>query len=285
MPWQPTVIQRFNRAYPTSACTAQIVTDAGIGYLKALESPEGRHTLVCELVGTRLAQWFELPTFDYSIIRVDADAIDIPLLDQHQKQIGMAQSGSAFITRAENGDSWSGKTEQLNKLVNPNDIGRLIVFDTWTLNCDRHCDPPTGTFGKPRINRNNVFLSEEAPSGQFMLKAIDHTHCFTCGGELTTKLLRDDKIKEPRVFGAFAEFWPLLTQDDVMLAVQALRSVNQTVADNATARIPGEWDLSEKVRQALAEFIVRRAAFVSDTIFGKLWPQAKFDFDDVVIGP
>ena len=58
------------------------------------------------------------------------------------------------------------------------------MFDTWLLNCDRFSFPTRNPPTKPRINRNNVFLSEEAPDGKFVLKAMDHTHCFTCGKNL-----------------------------------------------------------------------------------------------------
>ena len=41
----------------------------------------------------------------------------------------------------------------------------------------------------PRINRDNVFLSNEvAPRGKVVLKAIDHTHCFTRGNALSARL-------------------------------------------------------------------------------------------------
>ncbi|HZZ29675.1 MAG TPA: HipA family kinase [Pirellulales bacterium] len=281
MRWHATVIKRFNQSYPSSACTAQVVTDAGIGYLKALESPEGRHILACEFVGTCLAEWFHLPTFDHTVIEVDAEVIEIPFFDRNNKQVGKASNGPAFITRGEAGDSWSGKAEQLKKLANPHDISRLVVFDTWTLNCDRYCERPLGQEGKPRVNRNNVFLSEEAPSGQFMLKAMDHTHCFTCGGELTTRLRRDDKIKEPRVFGLFPEFRQFLDQDAVQHAVPALQKFNQTVIQEITGRIPDKWEVSAAIRKALDDLVVGRAAFVAETIFAKLWPQADLGFGDV----
>lgn len=277
MRWQPKEILRFNKSYPTSACTAQVVTDVGVGYLKALESPEGRHILASEFVGTSLANWFQLPTFDYATINLNADLIEIPFFDRDNKRIGTAISGPAFITRAEAGDAWSGAADQLKRLVNPHDISRLVVFDTWTLNCDRYLEQPAGKLGKPRINRNNVFLSEEAPAGQLMLKAMDHTCCFTCGAELTTRLCRVDTIKEPRVFGLFPEFRSFVTVEYVQLAVQALQTFTIDIAQRITAEIPREWKVSSAVRLAMDQFIVQRAAFVAETISTKIWPQASLD--------
>ena len=160
---------------------------------------------------TQLAQWFGLPTFDIAIIEV-CEADEIPFVDQKGKRIGQAQPGPAFISRGEAGEPWSGNESQLKRLVNPKDISRLVVFDTWTRNCDRHWWPDGAAMGRARINLNNVFLSEEAPPGQFILKALEHTHCFTCGRALTTKLLCHllvDEIAEdgiPDVYESLREF-------------------------------------------------------------------------------
>jgi hypothetical protein len=64
--WQPTRFVRFEEAFDTSVGTSIVVTDAGKAYLKALGNRQGPHALVCEWVGTRLADWFGLATFDYA---------------------------------------------------------------------------------------------------------------------------------------------------------------------------------------------------------------------------
>jgi hypothetical protein len=131
---------RFERALLTSACTAIVETDAGKAYLKCLGGPEGPHTLACEWVATHLARWFRLPTFDVAIIDV-TDADEIPFVDKDGERFGQAEPGPAFVSRAEFGESWSGKQSQLKRLANPEAISRLVVFDTWTLNCDRYSRP------------------------------------------------------------------------------------------------------------------------------------------------
>lgn len=139
--WQPSIVRRFIKGFPSSARTALVETDAGLGYLKAMGAPEGPHTLAAELVGTQLAAWFGLSILDFAVIEVD-DIMEIPFVDKEGNQTGMAQPGPAFITRAESGDTWSGDARQLGRLVNPQDVSRLVVFDTWTLNCDRYSYPP-----------------------------------------------------------------------------------------------------------------------------------------------
>jgi|GEM_PF-276770 len=271
-PWQPTTIKRFIKAFPTSACTVLVETDAGKGYLKALGNEEGPHILACEWVGTHLAKWFGLSTFDVAIISV-TDVDEIPFHNG-----GKALTGPAFIARAESGEPWSGDEKQLDRLFNPQDISRLVVFDTWTLNCDRYSWQGEGRTLRVRINRNNVFLSEEAPESQFMLKAMDHTHCFTCGRELSRKLREIDKIKDSRVFGLFPEFQKYLNRVRIQQAAKDLRRILRTDVARITDGVPKEWEMKTDARDALIDLVVGRAMFVADTIESQLWPQRDLDF-------
>lgn len=132
MSWRPTTIKRVYRAFPTSACTVLVETDAGPGYLKAIGSAEGPHILACELIGSRLARWLGLPTFEFTVIEV-TEFGEIAFHDGR-----LARVGPAFISLAERGEPWGGSGSQLAKLTNAQDVSRLVVFDTWTLNCDRH---------------------------------------------------------------------------------------------------------------------------------------------------
>lgn len=123
--WHPTTFVRFEEGLDTSMGTARIVTDAGPAYIKAMGNRQGPHPLACELVATQLASWFGLPTFESSLIEIDAEVDEIPF---HRG--GQAESGLAFVTRAVTGHTWGGSVEELSELVNPSDIGRLVVFDT-----------------------------------------------------------------------------------------------------------------------------------------------------------
>jgi len=270
--WQPTTIRRFVRALPTSARTVLVETDLGKGYLKAIGGPEGPHTLACEWVGTQLAKWFGLATLDFALVHLTEED-DLPFADG-----GHAERGPAFITRAESGEPWGGDPRQLKGLANPEDISRLVVFDTWTLNCDRHSEPPEGRVGRNRVNQANVFLSEEAPARQLLLKAIDHTHCFTCGRPLTRALRFVDRIKDRRVFGLFPEFREFLSQDRVALAVRRLRQIDRATVGRMTQTIPREWDVNTDVQEALVDLILSRAEFVADSIEARLWPQRELPF-------
>jgi hypothetical protein len=217
----------------------------------------GEHCLACEWVATHLARWFKLPTFDFALIEV-TDLDEIPLF-----RGGQAQPGPAFITRAESGEPWSGEGTQLNRLINPLDISRLVVFDTWVLNCDRHAPG-----GRRRPNFNNVFLSEEAPEGYLLLKAMDHTHAFTCGRELTSRIAHLDQIRDSDVYGLFPAFLPMLDQDAFHQALDDLARLSRQYVEEVVTSVPREWDVSPGARRALTELVVQRALYLASNRTG-----------------
>jgi HipA-like kinase len=129
-------------------------------------------------VGTHLAQWLGLPTFEISLINVTPED-EIQFLNGQ-----LAQPGPAFIAREQSGMVWGGAGGILDNLVNPEDVAILALFDTWTRNCDRY----SPDLAARRPNRNNVFFSnEDVRDGFFRLIAMDHTHCFNCGREALVK--------------------------------------------------------------------------------------------------
>jgi hypothetical protein len=130
--WQPNEFKRVDEVIPSSMYTARIQTDAGPAYIKAMGNPQGPHQLACEYVGTQLAEWFGLPTFDYALMTIDASVDEIPLKDGK-----LAESGTAFVTRAAIGHPWGDSDKELDAIVNPEAVSKMVIFDTWTLNCDR----------------------------------------------------------------------------------------------------------------------------------------------------
>src|SRR5436309_15295437 len=73
MPWLPTIVRHVDKAYRTAADTVRVTTDAGPGFLKALGNHGGPHLLAAEWLGTHLAQWLGLVTFDFALISVTPD--------------------------------------------------------------------------------------------------------------------------------------------------------------------------------------------------------------------
>ena len=259
--WHPRVVLRFIKAFPYSTTPVLVDTDCGEGYLKALGNPQGPHALACELVGTSLARKMRLPTLDFAIINV-SKLDEIPLGKKR-----FAQPGPAFITRKETGASWGGKDTELKMLANPEDISRLIVFDTWVLNCDR-CHPDGN---RRRPNYDNVFLSGEgARAGKFILKAIDHTHCFDTIPDLTPRIAAIDRVKDARVYGRFPAFEPFVNMQGVARAAADLKAITKGEVEEIVQSLPKEWQVNVQVRQSLVDLVFSRAPFVADNILGWL---------------
>ena len=182
------------------------------------------------------------------MLAIDATVDEIPFL-----RGGYAASGPAFVTRAADGHPWGGSEEELNRLVNPEAISRLVVFDTWTRNCDRH--PADVSTRRP--NYDNVFLEDVPPrdSGQVRLLAIDHGHCFTSGEELNARVTRIDFVKDPGVYGLFPGFVSRVRQAEVEKAINRLQEVRQDVIADFVASVPPEWEVGRQARAAWIEWV------------------------------
>ncbi len=256
--WKPTKLLEFGTMLDTSTNPARVMTDAGSAYLKAMGNRQGPHVLATDWVGTHLAKWLGLSTFDIAILQLDSDDVfELP----HGESI---KPGPAFVAREMPGEPWGRSGLQLNSLVNPEDITRMVVFDTWTLNCDRHHYDPT----KRRPNFDNVFLSSEGvKAGKRRLIAMDHGLCFIHSGEdLSVKLNRMEKVQSAHVYGLFPEFRGKLQDAMIASCCTRLREMDEAVAMAMVNTVPREWDVPDSVRRAWGDLISRRAAYVAENM-------------------
>ena len=243
-----------------------VESDCGEGYVKALGNPEGPHALASEFVGTQLAEWFDLPVFDYALVSLTDDD-ELPF-----SRGGQAESGPAFISRAETGFTWGGDEWTLKKLANPADLSRLVVFDTWIRNRDRHHPDPEAR----APNLDNVFLSKDGvDNDSFILKAIDHTHCFGSTVDLSPRLAHLDEIQDPAVYGLFPEFRGLIDRAQIVSAAADLRGLDRSDVEAMVARVPRGWDVNRTTRTAWVRLICERAIFVANNVVEWIYPQSE----------
>jgi len=262
--WHPTRLMEVAGSADTSTGATEVTTDAGRAYIKPMGNRQGPHVLATDWVGTHLAKWFRLSTFDIALLTLRADDT-FPLPRGHA-----AQPGPAFAARALAGGPWGKSGLQLDLLVNPEDITRLVVFDTWTLNCDRHHHDVA--VRKP--NYDNVYLSSEGVEpGKRRLIAMDHGLCFIRSGEdLTPALSQIGKTKQENVYGLFPEFRGKLREDMIVDCVARLKEMDLATAQAIIETVPTEWEVSKEARNAWGELIYRRAGFVADNV--KQWIEA-----------
>lgn len=262
--WMPTRLMEVAGSADTSTGVTEVTTDAGRAYIKPMGNRQGPHVLATDWVGTHLAKWFGLSTFDIAILTLGPDD-EFPLPRGYT-----AKPGPAFAARAEPGSPWGRSPTELDTLVNPEDITRLVVFDTWTLNCDRHHHDLT--VRKP--NYDNVYLSNEGVGpGQSRLIAMDHGLCFICSGEdLTPNLENIDKVKQEGVYGLFPEFKNRLSVATITKCTERLREMDAATADAIIATVPAEWEVPPDTRHAWSGLICRRASHVADSVLD--WIEA-----------
>ncbi|WP_207394597.1 HipA family kinase [Bremerella alba] len=255
--------------------TSRVQTDCGLAFIKAMNNPQGPHPLACELLGTELARWMGLPTFEFAVLDLSGeDAAMVRFANGN-----FAVAGPAFITKAAGGYPWGGSSSELKHLVNVSDISRLVVFDTWVLNWDRY--PPEDS-GKTQ-NLSNVFLENvpDASDGSIRLIAMDHSHCLARGSALNPSIGYIDRIQADGVYGIFPGFRELIREEFVIEAIEKLSEVDQNMIRGVVNKIPREWDIDSETRDALVRLLVQRAVYVADTILPSIrkicWPNQLFD--------
>ena len=254
--WSPSRLARVEESYDTSMGTTRVKTDATWGYLKALGNRQGPHALACEFVGTQLAGWFGLKIADFAILDLPQEAcFDLP-------RNAKTEPGPAFVSRHVDGATWGGTEEELRNLENPGDITRLVVFDTWVRNCDRH--PPDLNKRKP--NYANVYLASTDRPTRSRLLAIDQTHCFDCGRDLTTRVAEIANTNDARTYGLFPAFSPFVSPFELTWCASMLRQLTADEVHTIVEGIPAAWDVAPLARTALCELICRRATYLADRI-------------------
>ena len=262
--WQPTSIEKIKRISPSSMHVIWGQTEAGDAYIKPLGGcKDGPHPLACEFVGSQLARWFELPIPPFAIMHLKE--LDVKII---QAEGGVAEVGPAFCSKAiPESHPWSGEGECLNNVENQKVIPKLVIFDTWTLNWDRH--PPKDDRRKP--NYDNVLLTRTGASkNKLRILAIDFGECFSKARTLNSKISHIDRIRSKKIYGLFPAFEKFMVSEDFDLSLNKLKSIDKTEIVKMVKLIPKEWQVEADACNALIELIIRRATFLSSNIQGML---------------
>lgn len=241
-------------------------TDVGDAYIKPLGGcKDGPHPLACEWVGSQLARWFGLPTPDFSIMELDK--MDIELI---KCKNGIAELGSAFCSKAiPEAYSWGGKT--LKDIANLEIISRMVVFDTWALNWDRH--PPIDDKCGRKPNYDNLLLSSyNAPKNRLNIFVIDYGECFSESRTLSKKNSRIERCKSEQIYGLFPAFREFIKSEDIDPLAQKLKTVKKEEIESMVRSIPSEWEVDSRAQESLVDLIFNRADFLSNNVQAILNP-------------
>ncbi|OEJ64557.1 HipA family kinase [Magnetovibrio blakemorei] len=264
--WKPSEIKRVIDTFPSSTRVVQVVTDDGIGFLKGMGNPQGNQSLACELVGSELAAWFGLDTLEFSLIQVSAEDI-LPLHGEGRN----VEPGLAFISKYIEGGTWDGGDVYLSKMILPENVSKLVIFDTWIMNADRY--PPEDSFIPIPANRDNI-LFECQKRNKFKLIAYDHTHCFV-EGDIWEELGDPKLICDERIYGEFPEFSPYIKREAIVSALNKLRQLDRKTVQRIVTTVPREWGITDRLVNEWVDLIYKRSIFVADTIAAKLLTQGE----------
>lgn len=152
-------------------------------------------------------------------------------------------------------------------------MAKLVIFDTWIRNADRHHPDPNYEI----CSRDNIFFT---PKGtKFELVAIDHSHCLV-ETSLASEISSNAIIEDNKIYGLFPEFFQYVTEPRVKSALARLGQIDITMAKKIVGSVPSEWGMTCTTRDALAHFIVARAAIVANVISEKWVVSPGFEFGE-----
>ena len=258
--WQPTIVLRVIEPILSSTCVVKVATDAGIGFVKGMGNPQGNESLALELVGSELAALVGLTVPPFAI--VDIAGMTIEMFNG-----GALQFGPAFISRELKGSPSDGGGTFLKRLVNAEDVPLLVAFDTWVRNIDR-CPPHD--YLDPTPKWDNLFFTPY--KRRFEMVVFDHTHCFV-EGTLDDGLYGNEFVEDNRIFGAFPEFLPMLSERSVRNACDIIRRVDAGAIAEIAESVPIPWRPSAGTRERWVQKIFERGQRLEEILFSGLVPQ------------
>ena len=259
--WQPTKLTHVVEALTNSTKPLHIATDQGDAIMKAVGNPEGLESLAFELVGTELACWFGLKTPDFAILNL----LGIPKTWNPNFEI---EDGYAFLSRYIQAATYDGHGTLLKKLANPDDLARLVVFDTWIRNSDRY--PPDTYSAEIQPNLDNLMFrrSRRDKALRYDLIVFDHTHAFSSSG---FEGLHDRQlISDDEVYGFFPPFKQYMSLRAIKSATDQLRKIDASDVKTLLDAVPSGWGVTIELKRKWSDFIYERAQFVAETIEAKI---------------
>lgn len=253
---QPSEVLSEIESFSSSTSPVKVSTDIGNGFLKSLGNPMGPAVLVSELVAAELGRWFGLRIPPFAV--VSECAIEITM-----KKNGEVMIPPMFFSYAVDGTPRDGSDIFLSRLRDRNDVAKLVVFDTWIRNWDRYLDG--------EANSENLLYVRSETGRKYELVPIDHSSCFIGDdGDFPSAPPPADWINDPRVYGKFPEFDPLIDATSVNLAARKLAQLQRNFVIEVVNSVPLQWGLGQASAHSLVELICERARYVVDTLPSRL---------------
>ena len=212
--------------------------------------------LVFEIVCTNLLQQLNVPVPEQALVIINENSYAPGQLVVNKKYIkqGVIAWGSKEIIRADlvkEIEQVKKKTE-FNKLLNPNDLIRIAIFDLWVDNADRHTE--------------NYNLLVKMQEGKLKIIAIDHA--FTFGGlkgmnifNATTAPHSYKKLIESPYFRSVVKHFNKFERFEITNEFLSLISELdiEKIINEVFAQIPLQWGINPTLKKRMIDFLQSKA--------------------------
>ena len=149
---------------------------------------------------------------------------------------------------------------ELQRLENITDITRLVVFDNWIGNCDRH--PPDLSTHETELRERLSCRVGECRT----LQALRHRpHSLPrLRPRPDAALVEIDKVRDDRWYGLFPEFRPFIDSAELDWCKAMLRSFAENDIRGIVDSVPAAWEVGLDAKSAIVELLMGRAAHLAD---------------------
>lgn len=264
MSWKPTQMLRVAEVLRTSTKPLRIETDAGHALAKYCGNPQGRDALASEFVAAELMLIVGIEAPPHAVMKLQL----FQMLDYGVD----VEEGPAFLTRWEpTAMTFSGSSDVLHQISNPELITEILVFDTWIKNTDRFVTLSGG--GSENLD-NLLFVPHGA---KLKMMAIDHSHAFT---ETTF----DDGFSaewwdDQEISGTLPNFEEFVTEESLYQVLDSIKSVSAEQLENIVDRLPVQWGFTDNISQNLIDGLISRADAMSEWLPRELLKQSPLSFE------
>jgi len=210
------------------------------------------HCLVFEMICTRLLQRLHIPVPEHALVSISKDSYASGQIKVNKRYIkpGVIGWGSKEIEQTDliKEIEQIQKRKEFNKLLNPDDLIRIAIFDLWVDNADRHS--------------GNYNLLVKMEDGKLKIITIDHA--FTFGGlkgmnifNNTTQPSPHRKLIESQYFRSvvkhFSKNERLEISNGFLSLIPELDIEN--LVNEVFAQIPTEWDADPGLKKRIIDFL------------------------------
>lgn len=210
------------------------------------------HCLVFEMLCTRLLKRLHISVPDQALVEICQDSY-VPAqvkINRRYLRPGVIGWGSKEIEQTDliKEIELIHKRKEFNKLLNPEDLIRIAIFDLWVDNADRH--------------NGNYNLIVKMEHGKLNIIAIDHA--FTFGGQngmnifnSTTQPSSFRKLFESQYFRSIVKYFK--KNERLKIAGEFLSLIKQLDIENIVnevfTEIPTAWEVDPRLKTRIIEFL------------------------------